>query len=123
MFYIKEYKLLFIDSSGMNPIFYGWDINDFYALYPRRKSMVLSKPVQNEFPYVCGGCCVVIPYLLSKNYTIKRVKSLFTENTRKNDAYATGYLYLLVGISLSCKFCPEIMFVRGCRNYYSCWEK
>ena len=65
-FYIKDYNLIFIDSFGMTPEFYGWDINDFYALYPGCRSKMLNKPIQNEFSYVCGAYCVVMPYLLSK---------------------------------------------------------
>ena len=84
--------------------------------------MMLNKPIQNEFSYACGAYYVIISYLLSKILTIKRIKSLFTKNTRKNDASVTRYLYSLAGISLSYreKFCPESMFGRGCRNYGSC---
>ena len=77
VFYIEDYNLLFIDSFGVNPKSYDWYINDFYALYPGCKSMLINKLIRNEFSYVCGAYYVVISYLLSKNYTIKRIKSLF----------------------------------------------
>ena len=81
--YNKDYNILFIDSFGINPKFYGRDIKDFYALYPGCKNMMLKKPIQNEFSYVCGAYCVVTSYFLSKNYTINRFKSVFIKNTRK----------------------------------------
>ena len=122
LFYIRDYYLLFFDSFALEPRFYGWDIEEFYEMYPGCKSIMISRPLQNEFSYVCGAYCVVVSYLLSKNYTVKRIHSLFTKKTRKNDSYVSNYLYSLVGVSLSCnqQFCPGTMFGSTCRNYCSC---
>ena len=34
LFYIRDYNLLFFDSIALEPKFYGWDIEEFYQLYP-----------------------------------------------------------------------------------------
>ena len=62
VFYIKNFNLLFIDFSGMNRKFYGWDIDDFYCLCPGCKNIMQNEPTQSEFSYVCGAYCVVLSY-------------------------------------------------------------
>ena len=77
IFYIRDYNLLFFDPFALEPWFYGWDIEEFYQLYPGCESIMISRPLLNEFSYACGAYCVVISYLLSKNYTVKRTHPLF----------------------------------------------
>ena len=122
LFYIRDYNLLFFDSFALEPRFYGWDIEEFYEMYPGCKSIMKNRPFQNEFSYVCAAYNIVISYLLSKNYSISRIKSMFTKNTRKNDSLVSNYMFSLVGVGLSCtqKFCPGIMFGSNCRNYCQC---
>lgn len=95
LFYVKDYHLLFFDSSASEPNSYGWDIQQFYQQYPGDKSIVLSRPLQNESSYVCGAYTVVIAYFLSNNFTVEQIKSLFTENTRNNDLIISKYFALI----------------------------
>ena len=52
---IKNNVLFFLDSMGNKPNFYGFNISNCFESFPRRKVVVFSRPVQNEFSLVCGA--------------------------------------------------------------------
>ena len=122
LFYIKSFHLYFFDSFGLHPSEYGWDIGDFFEKYPLRKTIVFENAIQNDFSFVCGAYVIIFSYLTCKNYSIRRIKSLFSKNTRKNDSFIASYLYSLIGITISCNqmFCPNYMFFSNCRKFCKC---
>ena len=122
LFYIKSFHLYFFDSFGLHPSEYGWDIGDFFEKYPLRKTIVFEKAIQNDFSFVCGAYVIILSYLTCKNNSIRRIKSLFSKNTRKNDSFIASYLYSLIGITISCNqmFCPNYMFFSNCRKFCKC---
>ena len=122
LFYIKDFHLYYFDSFAISPIDYGWDINDFFRLYPGNKTEVFHVPIQNEVSFVCGGYTIIFAFYMSMDYTLSYIKSLFTRNRRKNDSFIVSRLYSLTGVNVTChqNFCPNLMFYEKCRKYCSC---
>lgn len=122
LFYIRNHHLYFFDSFAFSPNDYEWDIADFFNTYPTNKTIVFSNQIQNELSYVCGVYTIFFGYFMSKKYSINRIKSIFTRNTRRNDSYVVSFLHSLVGITLTCeqKYCHAYMYSGKCRKYCDC---
>ena len=122
LYYISQNRLFYFDSFAMTPKDYGFDIESFYKSYPYDKIIVFNNQIQNDKSNVCGAYTIISSYLMCKNYSLRRIKSLFTKNTRRNDSYTTSFLYSLVGITLKCNrsFCPKAMFLGKCRKFCEC---
>ena len=63
--YIKNSKLIFIDSFANQPELYGDDISDFFLSYPHRRMQLFNRAVQAPNSMICGGYVCVLAYMLA----------------------------------------------------------
>ena len=119
---IKNNVLFFLDSMGNKPNFYGFNISNCFESFPRRKVVVFSRPVQNEFSLVCGAYVIVFAYIMCKYGKISFIKSKFGRNTCRNDIVVLKFLYKLIGFNNRCNdfLCSRTTFNRKCEKDCLC---
>ena len=122
MYYIKDFNIYFFDSYGSHPTEYGMCIEEFYNSYPYNKIIVFDREIQDDSSYVCGVYAIYFAYSMCNNKSINMIKKKFGKNRNKNDLFVTGFLYKLLGLSISCNknYCPSIMHSHKCKKFCLC---
>jgi hypothetical protein len=116
-------SIIFFDSFGFKPSFYGGKIEEFCLLYTRVRIGTQSQ-IQHSESLVCGCYCIYVGYYLCKGAGIDQILKLFTKRfKRKNDAIVENFTYKILGLKQTCSkmLCSSISFHTMCRR--SCYCK
>lgn len=119
LFFIDEgNQVNFIDSFAKHPSTYGGNIfkicNKFNAKY------VVKNQLQSNDSLLCGLYCVYFIFYLNKKFKMERILSHFSCNYKKNDRMVERILSKLGLEKCELKFCPMMMYNRGCLRVCTC---
>lgn len=98
--YIKNSKLIFIDSFANQPELYGGDISDFFLSYPHRRMQLFNRAVQAPNSMICGGYVCVLAYMLASNRAILHIKNIFKRAKNCNDSLISRIMCRIFSMDL-----------------------
>ena len=94
-------QLIFGDSYGFHPNFYGGKIKEFFNSYPSPSICLFNREVQQETSLVCGIYCIFFGHRLFKNKSLKGIKNYFGCNKKHNDSLMLKYFHNTIGVDFS----------------------
>jgi len=112
----RRNELIWIDSFGKSPSYYGGKLEDAFSIHHGNKSLLVKHQLQNKSSLTCGAYIIYMIYFLMKRYTNREILETFSRNTISNDNKVEKFVYKLSGTRLKCssKLCPNITFNNRC---------
>ena len=104
LFYIQggdlsnHVELIFGDSYGFHPNFYGGKIKEFFNSYPFSSKCLFDHEIQQDTSMVCGIYTIFFSHKLFKNIPLKTIKKYFGCNKKRNDSLMLCYFRKIMGI-------------------------
>jgi len=102
-------RVFFGDPLGFSYTYYGSIITK-YTYYgsiitkwlekPGLAVLTLDRQIQSDTSELCGGFCLVILYLLSRNYGVHEIERMFSKDPRLNDKIVQIFCYRRLGVNL-----------------------
>lgn len=121
LFYGLKGNILFFDSFGKSPEFYGNNIELYAKMY--KAKTINNIQLQSNTSYVCGCYVLYFAYYLFTGRPINLILNKFSKTNRiKNDSLVEDFTMYLGKSVYNCKpgLCPTKMFKTKCRENCTC---
>lgn len=123
LFFVNDRNsIIFFDSFGFDPKFYGGLIDKFSRLY-NHVQIATRTQIQHSQSLLCGSYCIFVAFYLCKGKQIDQILKPFTRrNKRKNDAIVENFTFKMLGLKQTCSkmLCSAISFETFCKKYCLC---
>ena len=114
-------NLLWIDSFGKDPKFYGGRIKMFFHNYDGEKIFVIKKQLQSNTSLVCGAYVLYFSYKLSRENNYKKVVRNFVNDKKFNDSIVETFMFKVFhGNMCGYGVCSSKLFDRKCMRSCFC---
>lgn len=116
LFYrVDESTIIFFDSFGYHPNFYGGNISTYTREYNVK---VINKiQLQSSNSHVCGAFVLYIAYNIYCGRNIETILRRFSMDTMRNDNLVENFIMRIGKSAYKChaNYCPVKMFNTMCR--------